>query len=117
MLGYQTSFIFDVMKVKHKNLDLDVKQNHLDEIARAILRQALQDCHNTDLCVRDEAREWLLTHGEAWASGLELDWITGDMIKHYLQHGNGRKRRITSPKGQNPLYTDVFDSENEYLQD
>ena len=108
MLGYQTSFLFDVMKVKHKNLDLDVKQNHLDEIARAILRQALQDCHDSDMMTRQEARQWLEVNGEAWASGLELDWLTGDMINHFLQHG---KKRIKKPysRKQQSLYFGILE--------
>jgi hypothetical protein len=94
--------------IKPINLDLDVKHHAIDEIARGILRQCLQDCHDNDPSVRSEARQWLELHGEAWASGLELDWITGDMIKHYLQHGNGRKRRGSYSKRQKGLNLGVL---------
>ena len=98
--SYQISFLDMWKPIKPINLDLDVKHHAIDEIARGILRQCLQDCHDNDPSVRSEGRQWLELHGEAWASGLELDWITGDMILNHLQHGKKRIKKNYRRKQQ-----------------
>jgi len=78
---------------KRVDLDEDVQEHFILELGRGILRQALQDAHDSDPAVRSEARQWLLTHGEQWAAGCNVEYIDSEAIRRHLQHGKTRIKK------------------------
>jgi hypothetical protein len=86
--------------IKRKKLDPDVEAHCIFELARAVLRQALLDAQDDEQAVKDNAREWLLTHGTRWAEMLDLDWIDDEAIEHYLQFGKKRRHKQSRPSQQ-----------------
>lgn len=103
---YQTSFLdnpvwfpgldYGIVRAelpKRVDLDEDVQNHFITELGRAILRQALQDCHDTDIAVRNDARKWIINNGEQWADSCDIDFIDDEAIQQHLQHGKTRIKK------------------------